>query len=121
MAKGGMSLFLGAMAQFAGKRHFAFDSFEGLPPPQVAKDNIYFRAGDYASRDGQLDLYTRFVQIVADFGLTGTIFPVRGWFKETVPATLPGRAVSFAHVDVDLFDSTYEVLANVFPCLVPGG
>lgn len=73
---------------------FDFDSFEGLP-------ETWF--GDYArgavARDGLL-------QVPENVSL------IKGWFSETLPVFLeenPG-AVSFLHVDCDLYSSASLVL-----------
>ncbi|MFO0671916.1 MAG: TylF/MycF/NovP-related O-methyltransferase [Polyangiaceae bacterium] len=118
VARGGMSLFLGALAKAKGKRVFSFDSFIGLPPPNAAKDNPYYREGDYAPRHG--DLLERFRADVHKHDLDETVVPVKGFFADTVPAHADNR-YSFVHLDSDLYESMMTSLRHAWPRTSDGG
>jgi hypothetical protein len=45
---------------------------------------------------------------------------LRGWFRETLP-TAPVERLAVLRVDCDLYDSTYDVLAALYPRLSVGG
>jgi hypothetical protein len=81
-----------------------FDSFEGLPEPWSTYDKGYF------------DLEGRLPDMPPNVEL------VKGWFHETLPPFLErhGEAVSFVHVDCDLYSSTRTVLDLIGPRFVEG-
>jgi Macrocin-O-methyltransferase (TylF) len=87
-----------------GRRVFGFDSFEGLPT-----DWGPCRAGTF-SLHGELPPVEPSVTLV------------KGWFSETLPPFLRenASAVSFLHVDCDLYDSARYVLEQLAERVVPG-
>jgi len=121
VAKGGMSLFLARHAQRLGKKHFALDSFEGLPAPTPIRDNPYFREGDYAAREERGCLLDRFRHEIAQRQLQDVIEVVAGFFSETLDRLPPDDHYAFIHIDVDLYQSVLDVLEHLYPRLVPDG
>ena len=119
---GGMSIFLGRLAQRDGKRLWSFDSFEGLPPPDPEQDNRYFQTGDYGLHPARnTSLRARFDALVARTDLKDTIRVRQGFFEETLPR-LPKRSrLSFVHIDADLYSSVLTVLEHVYDRVVDGG
>ncbi|KFA94041.1 TylF/MycF/NovP-related O-methyltransferase [Archangium violaceum] len=121
VAKGGTSLFLARFARGLGRRVWALDSFVGLPAPDPARDNPYFMRGDYAPRQERGDLLQRFRGAIRQAGADGIVRPIQGFF-ETSLQRLPRRArFCFIHVDVDLYDSAWQVLEGLHDRLVEGG
>lgn len=117
--KGGSTAKLSLACDVAGKRLRVFDSFEGLPEPaewdaehQIERVRT-FRRGEYS---GTLDEVRRNVR---RYGRIQTCVFERGWFRDTLQRLTGPVAVAF--VDVDLAQSTREVLAHVWPLLSPGG
>ena len=96
------------------------DSFEGLPAPDADK---------YPEDEG-LDFSTHKVlavsreQVQENFRLFGLLDDqvefVKGWFKDTMPG-LRDRTWSVMRLDGDLYESTTDVLTNMYPKLSPGG
>lgn len=122
VGKGGTSLFFGHLARAAGKRVYSFDSFEGLPDPDIGNDNPYFRKGDYRpSPRIQLNLLQRLHYLAKQYDLVDTIQPVKGFFADTVP-TIPGeQRFCLAHLDSDLYDSVHVSLEGIYDKVVEGG
>ena len=95
------------------KVHFAygFDSFKGLPENWRKK----FPAGYFELTADQL-------QEVVSIPNSELVI---GLFEETLPAFIrqrgaSDRAISFAHIDCDLYNSTLTVLKHIGPFLKPG-
>jgi O-methyltransferase len=116
---GGSALLIQAILRRSASRAtlHVYDSFSGLPPhrsPDLMEDGRFFLEGLSAlsvSRE-------TFVRNFADAEL---LLPEihAGWFHDTLPQQLPER-ICFAHLDCDLYESTREALAAVYPRLVPG-
>ena len=100
------------------REFWAFDSFEGLPPP-----------GD---KDGKEEQEAFFVGwCLGDPEKVRRIFAqlsrskyrlniVRGWFSETMNET-PVDQIALLHVDVDWFESVEYVLETLYDKIAPGG
>lgn len=96
------------------------DSFEGLPVPDAEK---------YPADEG-LDFSTHAVlavsreQVEENFRTFGLLDDqvefVPGWFRDTMPG-LRDRTWSILRLDGDLYESTTDVLTNLYPQLSPGG
>lgn len=91
-------------ASTTGQVH-GFDSFQGLPEAWNRSEP----AGAYSTA-GRLPRVAGNVQLHA------------GWFEETVPRFMSGRAdpIRLLHLDCDLYSSTRTVLDAVRPNIVPG-
>src|SRR6185436_3561825 len=97
------------------RRVWVVDSFAGLPEPDAALDTFGWSEGDMAvsldevknnfSRYGLLDDQVRFL---------------KGFFSDTLP-TAPIPALAVLRVDADLYESTLDVLNNLYPKLSQGG
>lgn len=100
-------------------RHYGFDSFAGLPQPQLELEATMFAKGDFA---GSYELVTgNLEQWKAD--------PTRyrlfeGFYSDELFARFAREVafppVSMALIDVDLHESTVPVLTFLRPLLVPG-
>lgn len=107
--------------QYTGRafRHYGFDSFAGLPQPQLELEAAMFAKGDFA---GSYELVTgNLDQWKAD--------PTRyrlfeGFYSDELFARFARSEefppVSLALIDVDLYESTVPVLTFLQPRLVPG-
>jgi hypothetical protein len=102
------------------RRVWVADSFEGLPPadlaryPKEATAEFHRHAVLAVSLDevrgnferyGLLDEQVRFL---------------KGWFRDTLPAA-PIERLAILRLDGDLYESTMDGLVNLYPKLSPGG
>ena len=96
------------------------DSFAGLPPPDVER----------YPQDKGLDLHqypalaVSEEQVRANFQkyglLDGRVKFLKGWFKDTLPAA-PIDRLAVMRLDGDLYESTMDALASLYPKLSVGG
>lgn len=118
--RGGACILLRAVLEAYGERGrtvWVADSFRGLPVPSRAED-----------ADSTLHLFDELAiaedEVKANFELYGLLDEqvrfVPGWFRDTLPA-LSDQAWSLIRLDGDLFESTWDALANLYPRLSPGG
>lgn len=122
VAKGGMSIFLGHLAQPLHKKVFACDSFAGLPAPDPARDNLYFQERDYqSSLRKDKSLYDRFIDAVNEHELSDTIAPLKGFFADSLSHISPDTQICFLHIDADLYSSMTDVLTALYDRVVEGG
>jgi O-methyltransferase len=98
------------------KHHHMFDSFEGLSAPEASdrpSDPLAFKweRGDLSvPMEVTAKNLARFERV--------HFYP--GWIP-TRFADVADRRFCFVHVDVDLYQPTYDALAFFYPRLVPGG
>jgi hypothetical protein len=86
-----------------------FDTFEGLPAPTVV--DTEFRQGEYACDLTSVQTY------LAEFE---AVFFHQGLFPQTAtPVT--DKTFSFVHLDVDLYQSTFDAITFFYPRLHVGG
>ncbi|HUO22889.1 MAG TPA: TylF/MycF/NovP-related O-methyltransferase [Caulobacteraceae bacterium] len=99
---------------------YAFDSFEGLPPPNPTA---------YPDDEGlALNEYDQFAvgleQVRDNFQRYGLLDRqvefVKGYFEETLPA-FEGGPFALIRLDGDLYESTHLALKHLYPKLSPGG
>lgn len=110
------------------RRVVGFDSFEGLPPDDVAHP-----------RWGKGSFATNYLQGHPTLALGEPITPMSiqmlfaicelpaphleaGWFSQTLASTIPHKyeKVALLHIDSDLYQSAKEVLVGVEPILQDG-
>lgn len=107
---GGTAFFLCQVADAAGINVHLYDSFEGLSEPGE-QDGHYWEGGGLTA-DGALTKSN-----LAEFG--SPEFHV-GWIPKTFDSTAPSR-IGLLHVDVDLYEPTFDSLSFFFPRLAAGG
>jgi hypothetical protein len=99
---------------------WAADSFEGLPKPDAAK---------YPADDGydmsEIDYLSAPLESVkANLDRLGVpqknIRFLKGWFKNTLPRA-PIERLAILRADSDLYESTIDVLKNLYHKVSPGG
>jgi O-methyltransferase len=116
--RGGMTIFMRAVLRAHGDRRrrvWVADSFAGLPIPDRAHESFGWRPGDMSA---SID------EVRANFAKYGLLDEqvqfLEGYFKETLPhSAIPQLAI--LRVDADLYESTKEVLAALYPRLAVGG
>jgi O-methyltransferase len=120
--RGGASIFLRAALVAYGdpeRTVWVADSFEGLPPPDPA-----FPAdrGDRHHERHQLAVSLEEVQ--ANFRRYGLLDDrvrfLKGWFKDTLPSA-PIERLALLRLDGDMYGSTMDALAALYPKLSVGG
>lgn len=116
--RGGMTIFMRAalMAyQSSNRKVWVADSFEGLPPVNPEHDKFAWKKGDMA---------VSLEEVKANFAryslLDDQVVFLKGFFAETLPKA-PILKLAILRVDADLYDSTRDVLQNLYRLLSPGG
>lgn len=121
--RGGASIFMRAVLAAYGvsdRRVFVADSFAGLPKPDEAA---------YPQDRGDKHYKQRFLAVSRDeveanfraYGLLDEqVVFLEGWFKETLPSA-PIERLAVMRLDGDMYQSTIEALAALYPRLSPGG
>jgi len=103
---------------FSNQTVWGFDSFEGLPEPwfmMSSQSGPGHPAGKFALDKEELS------QVVDQFSKK-KVSLVPGWFNQTIGPWMndnPG-AISFLHVDCDLYSSTLDILTLLNDRIVPG-
>lgn len=109
--KGDSSYLICQKIQGLHKKHFLFDSFQGLSNPQ-SKDGGYWEAGSFDEAN-EAEVRKRF----SEFGFV-EVYP--GWIPEAFHH-VEHRKFCFVHIDVDLFQPTMDSLSFFYPRLVSRG
>ena len=114
----GAASFLILSSQAAtGKLHHVFDSFEGLSEPD-ARDAVDPEGVHY--RWQKNDLSTPQAIAAKNLAAFDNVRYYRGWIP-TRFADVESRRFSLVHIDVDLYQPTYDSLAFFYPRMNPGG
>ena len=117
--KGGSTAKFSLVAKLAGRKLYAFDSFEGLPDNdeqhgQTLDGQIAnFEKGRY------LGTLSEVKATISKWGDIGSTEFMKGWFDNTMPS-FKERVVA-GYIDVDLVSSTKTCLKYMFPLVQPGG
>lgn len=102
------------------KKVFVADSFEGLPKPNTEKypDD----SGDTHYLDDMMKVSLETVEEnFKKFGLLDDrVIFLKGWFKDTLPSA-PIEKISIMRLDGDMYESTIDVLENLYQKLSVGG
>jgi len=117
--RGGMTIFMRALLKVYGDTQrtvWVADSFQGLPPPQNARDGWDYSSSDY--------LAVSLEQVQANFrrfGLLDTqVRFLKGWFSDTLPSA-PIDRLAVLRLDGDMYSSTRDALVNLYHRVSPGG
>jgi O-methyltransferase len=103
----------GVRAAGREKRMYLFDTFEGIP--KVGKMDALFHRGQFGSSGKRSNLQivkSRMKQY--DASIHPGIFPGTG-------KALSRKRIAFAHLDVDVYESTRDSLNAIYSKMVPGG
>ena len=116
--RGGMTIFMRAVLmgyEITDRKVWVADSFAGLPKIDRQHETFGWQGGDMAvSLETVRNNFAR-------YGLLDEqVVFLKGFFSETLPtAAIP--QVSILRVDADLYESTMDVLRNVYSALSVGG
>jgi O-methyltransferase len=103
----GASLYIMASAQ-PDRQFYGYDTFAGMPPANQ-HDNTH-KEGDFMTTP---DVAGEYLKSLTNVKLIQGIYPHSDNIR-------PG-CIALAHVDVDLYQSTYESLCHLAPMMVKGG
>jgi O-methyltransferase len=116
--RGGMTIFMRAVLkayQIGDRKVWVADSFAGFPEIDRRYETSDFQSGEFAvsledvrnnfARYGLLDEQVQFL---------------KGFFSETLP-TAPVRQLAILRADADLYESTMDILRNLYSALSIGG
>jgi O-methyltransferase len=110
--KGGTAAMIAAFLKErrSSKRLYLFDTFEGMPETNAAKD--WHKKGDFA--DTSLDEVIRFI------GDQERCVIRKGLIPETFTG-LESAGIALAHIDVDIYQAILDCLQFIWPRLSSGG
>ena len=121
--RGGASIFMRGILKARGvvdRTVWVADSFEGLPPADLAK---YPKESTMPLHLAG-DLRVSIEQVRENFARYGLLDEqvqfLKGWFRDTLP-TAPIGALAVMRLDGDLYESTMDALVALWPKLSPGG
>ena len=122
--RGGCGILMRAVLAVTGnqdRRVWLFDSFEGLPQPDVknypqdAPDRLWtfneflgVSVAEVKANFERFDLLDERTQFVV------------GWFRDTIPEAQV-QSIAVLQLDGDLYESTWLVLNHLYPRVSPGG
>lgn len=121
--RGGASILMRGVLKVRGVTDrivWAADSFEGLPPPDIAK---YPQDEGYQFHQFK-ELAVSLEQVQENFRRYGLLDEqvrfLKGWFRDTLPGA-PVRSLAILRLDGDLYESTSDALTHLYPKLELGG
>jgi O-methyltransferase len=119
---GACILMRGVLAAYGvtDRKVWVADSFAGLPPPDPL--SYPHDAGMTWHRFRQLAVSLESVRSNFErYGLLdGQVAFLKGWFRDTLP-NAPIERLAILRLDGDLYESTMQALAALYPKLSPGG
>ena len=121
--RGGATIFMRAVLKAYRQEDrvvWVADSFRGLPKPNATEYPA--DAGDTLWRVKQLAIPLE--EVKENFRRYGLLDDqvqfLAGWFRDTLP-TAPIERLAVLRLDGDLYESTMDALAHLYPKLSPGG
>jgi O-methyltransferase len=121
--RGGAAIFMRAVLKaydVSDRYVWAADSFEGLPLPDIEKYPV--DTGDFHHQFR--DLAVSLEEVKANFQRFGLLDEhicfLKGWFRDTIPHAQI-RQLAVLRLDGDMYESTMEVLQQLYPKLSTGG
>ena len=126
VAAGGSSALLATIISRQSKRPrqlFSFDSFEGMPTPSDQDTYRGQRAEATGWGTGTCAAPVESLrEVCRKLGVEALVEPVRGFFDQTLPVNRKRIGpIAFLHVDGDWYESTQQILGNLYDQVVPGG
>jgi O-methyltransferase len=108
--QGAASFLMCNRADRGQKKHYVFDSFEGLSKP-LSYDGSYWKDGDMSVPIEKVR------EALQNFNF---IHFFKGWIPHRF-SEVDGEKFSFVHVDVDLFQPTFDSIQFFYPRMEVGG
>lgn len=126
VAAGGSSALLAWVIKTYSKRPrllYCFDTFEGMPDPTIEDAHAHTPANDTGWGAGTCAAPVQsLLDICEKMGVVDVIRPVKGLFKDTLPEKSQEiGAIAFLHMDGDWYESTKDVLENLYEQVIPQG
>lgn len=114
-----VGVFQGASAKLiceakGGTEFHLFDTFEGLPDSSEHDESVHSKK-QYAC---SLESVSTYLEGYENVHFHKGLFPASA---EAATEALDGKTFSFAHFDVDLYESTRACLEYFYPRMIPGG
>ncbi|PTX97456.1 macrocin O-methyltransferase [Verrucomicrobia bacterium LW23] len=105
------------------RRLYAFDTFEGMPAPRAEDTHQGVAAADTGWGEGTCAAPMQSLRnICRELAVTDIVVPVQGFFADTLPATRAEMGeLAFLHLDGDWYESTRDILVNLYDQVAPGG
>lgn len=121
--RGGAGIFMRALIdafQLHDKKVWLADSFEGLPPPDQSnfpedQDSDLHKFKELAVSEETVKNNFKKYGLLDD-----KVVFLKGWFKDTM-LVAPINELSLLRLDGDMYESTIDVLFNLYPKLSVGG
>ncbi|HEY1068249.1 MAG TPA: TylF/MycF/NovP-related O-methyltransferase [Pirellulales bacterium] len=110
--RGGSSWLICQHFAGTGRKHYLFDSFEGVSTPG-SHDGSWWTRGNLAMPEEVAR------KNLADFPAESLVF-MKGWIPDRFPE-VEDQTFSFVHIDVDLYEPTRDSIEFFYPRLSPGG
>jgi len=123
--KGGTSVIMARIARSinTSKTHWACDSFQGLPKPQIDESKCTHIDARASCRRGNAGEYTssmeHFKKYIDSEALTNVKI-VSGWFHKTLPPRNLHN-IAFLRLDGDVYNSTSVALQRLYPLVSSRG
>lgn len=117
--RGGAAIMMKAVLDSHGsdRNVWLADSFEGLPAPSLAEDEGYDLSSMPYLTAGEQTVRENFER----FGfLDDRVKMLPGWFKDSLPGA-PIERIAVLRADADLYESTMDILNNLYAKVSPGG
>jgi cephalosporin hydroxylase/predicted SAM-dependent methyltransferase len=119
VAGGGSSALLAAVIAKHSKRPrrlFACDTFSGMPAPTEKDVHGGLTAGKSGWGAGTCAAPTAsLMEICGKLGVAQIVTPIQGMFADTLPGLRDSlEAVAFLHMDGDWYESTRDILVNLY-------
>ena len=121
--RGGAAIFMRGILKAHGvtdRAVWVADSFAGLPPPDFGK----YPKESNAQFHHHKELAVPLEEVQRNFEryglLDGQTRFLKGWFRDTLPGA-PIAALALMRLDGDMYESTMDGLAHLYPRLSPGG
>jgi hypothetical protein len=121
--RGGACILMRAILAAHGiedRKVYVADSFEGLPEPNPEKfpadksDQLHLQRYLAVSQEEVANNFRKYGL------LDDSVVFLKGWFKDTLP-NAPIKKLAILRFDGDMYESTMDVLTNLYPKLSKGG
>jgi cephalosporin hydroxylase/glycosyltransferase involved in cell wall biosynthesis len=125
--KGGAAALMASVIKRYSQRPrklYAFDTFDGMPEPSEIDRHQGIHANDTLYGVGTLKapIAENLNRIAEHLGVTEIIEPVQGLFADTLPIFRDKiGAIALLHADGDWYESTMDILNNLYESVVVGG